>query len=402
MRVLYFTAAPIHDEGNGGRICQRNTIRRLTEDSGIELSVIAGGRPPWREGTEAFLESLGVPYEFVPFHDDNVHHSANSLRAIATYVVQVLFQFHWEVQSLNQGHVEAAVESGIRRWESDLLLIDFFSSALFIDLPRSDVRTAMIKLNREAEFYAGLLERDEWLHGSLTRWVSVKRLARFERRIDAAVDKVIVIARPDLPTHKTRSEPVCITPYLDRKPEPWRFTDSRSAFFVGSIDHFPNRRAMEWMTQALAPRLGARRDDARIVIVGADEDSVPADWRRPNVEFRGEADGGVVADLFRSTDISLCPIDNDLGLKFKAAEALSFGTPLLASEATLRAFPYLSGMPRLTMGDPDQAADEVARLLGNREALTRQSEMELEQQEAFAATQHDIWSRTLRDVPGPS
>jgi glycosyltransferase involved in cell wall biosynthesis len=342
---------------------------------------------------------LGVPHQFIAFYEDNVHHRDNSLRSIATFLVQVLFQFHWEVQSLNQPQVETAVRLEIERAKPDVLLIDYFASALFVTLPRSDARTAMIKLNREADFYEGLLARDRWLHGSLTRRVSLKRLERFERRIDRSVGKVIVIAAPDLPAHRTLSEPAIITPFLDQEEQTWRFTDSRSAFFVGSIHHFPNRQAMAWMTTALAPRLRALREDARIVIVGADESMIPADWRQPNVVFRGEADGGTVEDLLRTQDVSLCPIENDLGLKFKVVEALSYGTPVLASPATLMGFPQLSGMPELRLDDPDHAAATVAGMIGNRDALTGLSEMELEQQAAFAATQGDVWSRTLREVP---
>jgi hypothetical protein len=35
------------------------------------------------------------------------------------------------------------------------------------------------------------------------------------------------------------------------------------------------------------------------VIVGADEDSVPAGWRHSNVEFRGYGDESTVEDLLR-------------------------------------------------------------------------------------------------------
>jgi len=401
LRVIHFTIVPLQDARNGGTLCVRNTIRRLIQDPGIEPSVIAAGRPAWGPGTVAFLDDLNVPYEFVPFEEDNVHPGEHSLRAVGTFVAKALFQFHWELQALNQPGVEAALRSRIEDWEADLLLIDNFSTALFARLPREDVRTAIVKLNREADFYEGLLAHDGWLHGSLTGPVSLRRLARFERYVDRTVGKVIVLAQPDLPRHRTRSRPACITPVLDRQQEAWRFTDSRSAFFVGNVQHYPNRFAIEWLAQALAPRLLARREDARIVIVGAREDEVPSDWRRPNVDFRGQADERAVDELFRHADMSLCPIENDFGVKFKAAQAVSYGTPLLASEATLKGLPYLSGIPELPLNDPDAGADVVARLLGDAEALTRQSELQLEQRAAFAATQSDVWSRTLRDVPAP-
>jgi hypothetical protein len=39
--------------------------------------------------------------------------------------------------------------------------------------------------------------------------------------------------------------------------------------------------------------------------------------------------------------MAVCPVSNDYGCKFKAAEALVCGTPLLASRQTLLGLPYL-------------------------------------------------------------
>jgi glycosyltransferase involved in cell wall biosynthesis len=399
MRVLYFTVSSLEHARNGGSICSRGVLRRLAEDPGIEPSAIVAGRPEWMEGTRTYLDGLGVPFEFIPFREGNVHHSANTPWAIASYLVTALFQYPWELQALNQPQIQRAVDWGIRHWGVDLLLVDYLASALFISLPRRGLRTALYHHNRETDFYAQLMEHGLSPHGSFTGAVSLRRLARVERRVERAVGKVIAIAPPVLPSNPTRSEPACITPLLDRQRKSWRFKNTRQAFFVGNVHHYPNRLAVEWLTQALAPRLRVHRDDARIVIVGAEQATVPAEWRHPNVLFRGEADLETVADLFRTSDLSLCPIDNSFGFKMKAAEALSFGTPLVASEATLKGLPYLTGMPSLPLDDPDASADLIAGLLGDKEALNRQSERQLSQQAAFAATQRDVWSRTLSEVP---
>jgi hypothetical protein len=52
----------------------------------------------------------------------------------------------------------------------------------------------------------------------------------------------------------------------------------------------------------------------------------------------------------------ICPLENDFGVKFKAAEALAHGTPLLASRQTLLGLPYLDEEPALDLARPDEAA----------------------------------------------
>ena len=46
-----------------------------------------------------------------------------------------------------------------------------------------------------------------------------------------------------------------------------------------------------------------------------------------NLQFCGRSDAQSVASLFKTSDVMLCPLENDYGVKFKAAEALSYGDP---------------------------------------------------------------------------
>jgi hypothetical protein len=218
MRVLYFTIVPLMNTGNGGSICCRNHLARLAKDPGIELFGMVAGQPEWKEGTDAFFASLGVPYHFQPFRSGHIHHAANRISDLASFVTTMVFQFPWELQALNQPHIQEGIDWAIRSYTIDTLVIDYHFSALFIDLPRTDVRTVLISLNREGDFYSDQIRLGQTHHGSLTAAISLRRACRFERRTDASVDKVVTIGPPDLPRHKVRSQPVCITPYLDPKP----------------------------------------------------------------------------------------------------------------------------------------------------------------------------------------
>lgn len=102
-----------------------------------------------------------------------------------------------------------------------------------------------------------------------------------------------------------------------------------------------------------------------------------------------------VAKLFRRAALFLCPIQNTFGIKSKVAEAISYGTPFLASRETMLGFPYLDGLPRMRLDHPDEWSAKIVELLADKRKLQALSETIRRQHREFAASQKNIWSRTL-------
>jgi len=295
--------------------------------------------------------------------------------------------------------VQAVLDEMIVKWEIDALVIDHYISAMHIKLPRYDVKTCIIKLNREAEFYADQLKYEKSAWYRWTHQLDLLRLIWLERKIDNSVGKVIAIGVPDIPKGKTQSPGTCITPYLDRMPVQWRYTDSRCVFFVGNISHYPNRLAIEWIATKLAPEMAQICPGIGIKIVGCTPQDVRASWQQPNVQFLGAMDRAYVKNLFCHADLMLCPIENDFGMKFKSAEAIAFGTPLLASIQTLRGLTYLTTPPAIDLNRPEAAATLVRDLLACKERLIELSAAQTRDYTAFVKTQKSIWTSTLDDTP---
>jgi glycosyltransferase involved in cell wall biosynthesis len=282
------------------------------------------------------------------------------------------------------------------------LVVDYLYSALFCpesdDLPR-----AIITVNREAEFF-----RESIAQGSGRAKKSIKtaiagaRLRRYERNAYARSAGVIALSKPDIPPYLPSAQAICITPYLDEPAEHWRFTDSRTAFFVGNIAHYPNRLAIEFIARGLAPCIAAHRSDIQIKIIGADAESVPAEWRHPIVSYLGVSDASTVRSMFQTSDVLLCPIKNDFGMKFKVAEAAAYATPFVASPETAQCVPYLVGLPQLNLQDPEAAAGVICGLIGNQPELQRLSALIRSRHRAFVASQKNIWSRSLSGLAAPA
>jgi hypothetical protein len=397
MRVLYFTIVSLTAEGNGGSICCRNHVRRLAADPDIELFALAAGPSTWIEDTAAFFDELGVPHLFALIHERLPQHRANKISEIAKFALTMVFQYPWEVVSLDQPAIQHFLNHMIVTHAIDVVVIDFHQSALFLKLPLKNARSVVIGLNREGDFYKDMLDMGLSHHGSLTGPISLMRCRNFEKRINRAVDKVVTIGAPDMPRYPLPNQPQYITPYLDPKANGWRYSATRRAFYVGEINHWPNRLAINWMAKRLAPALLAAGSDIRLTVVGADASELDGE-PPPNMDFEGRADPRALSRHFQTTDIMLCPVENDYGVKFKTVEALSYGTPLLASKQTLLGLPHLPDLPAIDLDDPAAAASMLQALLDDADRLKALHAYQIEMQSRFIATQQDVWSRALQPL----
>lgn len=396
--VVYITAVPLADESNGGNLCCRNHVRRLQEDPGIALFVIAIARVGSEAATSSFLAGLGVPHAVVVPAGDNLHPSDRRLRSALGLAGRVMTQYPWELLSMNQTAIDQLVSGVIHRRRPDWVVIDYLFSALFCEsVFESSAKVALVTLNQEAAFYRQMIDLGLVRHGPWTARASAYRLARKERQLHEACDKLIAIGASDLPHYVQPERSACVTPYLDVPPQPWQFTaeSASDVFFVGNLGHFPNRLAIEYLALRLAPAVAARRPDLRFKIVGATQDDVPPAWRHPQVDYLGVADGDTVAALFRSAGLFVCPVSNEFGMKFKLAEAIAYGIPTCAAPQSRQCIPYAPSVPALAMDQPDAAAEAVSALAGNESALRALSAAITRERDAFMTDQAGVWARTL-------
>lgn len=67
LKVVYFTFIDIGSTANGGTICCRNHLQRLSEDTGIELFAVVASYQSQEADALSYLKSLGVSGKFIPF-----------------------------------------------------------------------------------------------------------------------------------------------------------------------------------------------------------------------------------------------------------------------------------------------------------------------------------------------
>ena len=393
--VLYFSVVNIGNLqfSNGGNMCCRNHIRRLAEDDGINLYVVIAGLPSDKQGVCEFLETLKIPYRFLEIAEAELAQGWLA-KLIDWFAEQGRYLF--EKSATNNPSIESQLSELIKIWQISNLVVDYLPSTLFCRNLFQQYPSTLITLNREGEFYLDLRTRGVIKKNLLSGPISQYRWNRYEKWAYRKAQRVVAIGPPDLPNIVgLKSEPKCVTPYLPQKCPGWRMTSSKTVFFVGNIQHYPNRLAMEWISTQLAPQLMHKGFEGQLVIVGASKKEVPFEWHNDITEFAGFSTASHVDKLFREAALCLCPIENDYGMKFKAAEALAYGTPLLASKQTLLGFPYMRNQPYILLDDAKRAAQTVKELIQNRLKLQKLHRSQQEMHNHFVATQQNIWSQSI-------
>jgi hypothetical protein len=405
-RVLYFSIGTFVVNGYelGGNIYARNLVKRLSEDSGIKLFVVNANSEANRPGTEEFFAKLGVDLLFVPITPIKLWPEIRSLKDAVSLVAKVLYRFPYEMEAHNQPHIAQTCNWAINHWQIEHVIVDYLPAVLFWQgLETLPIPKTVVTVNREADLYAerlalGYAERlavGVNPYGTVTGKISHRRFRNFERRIHRTFDKVVAIGAPDVPPYLPRHKTAVVTSWLDESSRRWSPKDSRTLFFVGKVDHYPNRLAIQHIVAELGPRVLSKVPDARFAIIGASAADVPVEYHHPSIDLMGPSTPTEVERLFTSATLFLCPIENTFGMKFKLAEAVAYGTPFLASKQTMIGFPYLQGLPEIDLKSPSSAAALIAEYMLDAPKLNALASEIERRHRAFVATQKDIWSREI-------
>ena len=399
--VLYFTIVSLASPSNGGLVCILNHILRLSQEPQINLFVVIAGAEIERKDAVAQLNKLKVKHYFIALREESWRYWPR-IKKILNFGWRIVYPYPWELQSFNQEHISQYIKNLCNKLCIKVIVVDYlFSTLFFKDFLNLKQTKVYIALNRETEMYKERLELKnvpEYQHKPIKGFISYLRLQYFERKIHRSIDKLILITEADIPLSFTeKSKSSVIVPYLDPKPIIWNYTGSNQIFFVGSSYHYPNYLAIQWLMCELAPKLLKLNSSIKILIAGTAPNQIPTSWQIENTKLLGFVTQEELDCLFRKSDIFICPIKNDHGVKMKSLECLSYGIPLLATSGTLKGLPYLYNMPVLELDKPDKAAHYIGEILSDRNALEELSQKIINSLSDFALSQKNRWTETILD-----
>jgi hypothetical protein len=374
-RVFYFSIVDIGRTDNGGGLVCRNHCKRIAETRDVDLTICIASPLASRASVESFAASLGAKLHFVELKTDIPQ-------------PQRRWAFSFEGLAAVNRHINDDVLRQLRSQASHVVVVDYLFSALFAPGLYREARPVTVALNNEHRFF----RETSLASGQKVDELAAKRLWLFEQQVYARSSAIVSLNPTDVRAVPWTSKAV-IPPVFDPYEDQWTGGDG-SIFFVGNSNHYPNRLAIDWLTGEFAERLGEMCPQTMIKIVGADA-PLMARGSRLNVKHFGVSDFDTVRRLFTTSSLFIAPIANRFGSKMKLVDALSYGTPFVATEAALSGLPLMK-VPEVDIADALGAARVVSDLLASQEKLQALSAYLSEYRDEMTAKQRVAWEHILR------
>jgi glycosyltransferase involved in cell wall biosynthesis len=167
--------------------------------------------------------------------------------------------------------------------------------------------------------------------------IESRLLARAEQRVFRDVDFISAISDTDMNTIRAISTDAACKLILlpvaaDRKYEksfPEQVNIRNSLLFVGNCVWGPNRRALEWVINILAPLMQEKCPEFEIRVVGKGTDAFKSNNILPNTKLLG-----YVNDIEVEYSRAICaiaPVLDGGGINIKVIESLTRGVPVVGS-----------------------------------------------------------------------
>lgn len=174
--------------------------------------------------------------------------------------------------------------------------------------------------------------------------------------------------------------------------------DGIGILFLGGMDWFPNRDAIEFFAHSVLPALRARVPTARLMVVGRP----PEDRQRRRLEGAGVSFLGRVGDVrpvVAAAAVSVVPLRIGSGTRLKILEAAALGKATVSTRLGAEGLSFIDGSEIALADEPATMAAAVADLLQRpkaRAAMGAAARRRVEQEYSFEALRHSLRKALVR------
>jgi glycosyltransferase involved in cell wall biosynthesis len=188
------------------------------------------------------------------------------------------------------------------------------------------------------------------------------------------VDTTIVLSEAERRMLRTAGKTnIAVLPLIrDASPDPAAtFEDREGVVFVGGFRHPPNVDGVEWLLDAVWPRVRtlAGQRGVRVPTLAIAGSNIPDHlWRHegPGVAIHGFVEN--LRPLFERARLSVAPLRYGAGLKGKVATSLDYGVPVVGTSMAFEGMPTTGLEPILHQADdPEQLARRILDLHDDRQ-----------------------------------
>jgi glycosyltransferase involved in cell wall biosynthesis len=228
-----------------------------------------------------------------------------------------------------------------------------------------------------------LLNKHDITHEIIERflaheWNPVKRLyGQVEKRkvrrleIDACASSTAVLACSERDEKLIRSlcpkaETAIVPNVVDvGSYEPSYEDDGRTVLYVGAMDWFPNRDAVDYFISEILPTLKQLVPAARFVVAGRNPScKIRQRYRNlPDVKFTGSVPD--MRPIIAKAAVCVVPLRIGSGTRLKILEAAAMGKAIVSTSLGAEGLNFLPGREFLLADEPEEFARAIAGLLAD-------------------------------------
>ena len=203
-------------------------------------------------------------------------------------------------------------------------------------------------------------------------WAQWRRLARFERAVCRAADRVVVVSEADaaaLQALDPALQPAVVPNGVDLdayRPDlpPLPGLPRPALVFTGKMDFRPNVDAMLWFAGQVLPRIWAADPRVQLLIVGqSPSPRLEALRREPRITITGWVEDP--RPYMAGSDVYVVPLLVGGGTRLKVLEAMAMGRALVSTSLGVEGLGAADGEHMLLADDAEAFARQVLALLGD-------------------------------------
>jgi len=362
VRILFLTHRFPYPPNQGGKIRPFNMIRHLTQAHEVTVATLVRSQ---READAVPELQRQTGCRVLAARVGAVASSARALARVFTATPSSMGYFY-------SPRLARAIHSALEETAYNLILAHCSSVAPYV------TRAATPKI---LDF--GDMDSQKWLAyaDSLPAPLSFgyrlegRKLERAERRLAEEFDLSICTTPAELESLHRLTAPRASDyvpngvdgDYFKPTAEPY---DHDQICFLGRMDYYPNRDAIEWFCAEVLPLARARRPGIKLTIIG----SRPPRRIRALARIPGVTVTGSVPDVrpyAQRAALSVAPLRIARGTQNKILESLAMGVPVVSSALAARGVDAVAGEHLLTATQPREYVDCMLRLLENRHEHAR-------------------------------
>jgi glycosyltransferase involved in cell wall biosynthesis len=222
-------------------------------------------------------------------------------------------------------------------------------------------------------------------------WLEYRKLMRWEPQACSVVGSVMACSKHDSSLYRRMNPqtPVTVvTNSVDTKN--YQATpgddDGRTVLFVGGMDWFPNRDAVEFFASAVLPELRRLTRNFKFVVAGRAPSAklLRRFASAPEIHFTGTVPD--MRAVIATAAVCIVPLRIGSGVRWKILEAGAMGKSIVSTRIGVEGLDFADGDEILLADDPRDFAAAVAGLLADRsrrEELGRAARRRVDEQYSF-------------------